>query len=161
MATYQVVGECAYVTVAGATGAMRTLVMKGAIVPESAPELRHLLASGLVARADGETGGVNADGVPAALVDDGKKPGKATAEQSKQSQSGAAKAEEQAKADAEQAERRKAAQEKLADLGGKAPDGRASHDVLVEYLVSQGGSYDDLVKSDKAALVELVKSRQS
>lgn len=55
--------------------------------------------------------------------------------------------------------KREAARSKLDSMGG-VPDGRASKDVLVEYLVRQGGSYDDLAKADKADLVEMVKSRQ-
>lgn len=172
---YQVVGECAHITEPTSMGPAKVLRYKGALVPADAPELKHLLDLGIVAKVGGdETGGVNADGVTTAEAD-GKaetpgaraagEPDRKDAEQVMLEANAAGtgngsepSAEE--KAAAELAERRKTAQDKLAGING-VPDGRASKDVLVEYLVQQGGSYDDLVKADKADLAEMVKSRQS
>lgn len=180
MATYQLVGECAYVSTNTALGRAKVLMHKGALIPADAPELKHLLDIGMAARVDDdETGGVNAAGEPAAVADgtvtpaaDGSRSMQPAedGEQQEQATTGTAhgqglnlrntEATDEDKAAAETAARRQAAREKLAALGGKAPDGRASHDVLVEYLVAQGGNYDDLVRAEKSDLVEMVKSRQ-
>jgi hypothetical protein len=63
---------------------------------------------------------------------------------------------ERDKADAELAEKRATAKAKLPE-DGSAPDGRASKDVLVEYLAGKGYSYDELVKQDPAELKALAK----
>lgn len=176
---YQVVGECAHVTADTAMGPARVLLYKGALVPADAKELKHLLSAGLVAQVGGdETGGVNADGLTVAEAE-GKvdtpaakaakeadaDPAPTPAEvQTAAVAAGTPNADEpsaEEKAAAEVAERRKAARERLAALGGKAPDGRASQDVLVEYLVAQGGNYDDLSRAEKPDLVDMVKARQS
>ncbi|MFC0504231.1 hypothetical protein [Micromonospora costi] len=177
MATYQLVGECAYVSTNTALGRAKVLVHKGALIPADAPELKHLLDIGMAARVGGdETGGVNAAGEPAAVADrtvvpasDGSRAMEPVEEQtatgtahgqSLNVSNADAEPTEEDKAAAETAARRQAAREKLAALGGKAPDGRASTDVLVEYLVAQGGNYDDLIRSERSDLVETVKSRQ-
>ncbi|MFY1595484.1 hypothetical protein [Micromonospora sp. WMMD737] len=170
MATYQLVGEGAYVSTNTALGRAKVFVLKGALIPEDAPELKHLLDIGMAARVGGdETGGVNADGEPAAIADgtvvpnpDGSRALAPADEETTDTAPSAAGPEPSAddKDTADTAERRRVAREKLAALGGKAPDGRSHPDVLVEYLVAQGGSYDDLVRADKSDLLELVKARQ-
>lgn len=45
---YQVVSECAHVTVDTPQGPMKTLVLKGAVVPGDAKEIPHLRDSGMV-----------------------------------------------------------------------------------------------------------------
>lgn len=176
---YQIVGECAYVTEHTALGQTRILRYKGALVAADCPDLKHLLSTGLVAKVGGEeTGGVNADGVTqaeaegkvdtpaasaAAVADTEPAPSPAEV-QAAAVAAGTPGAEEpsaEEKAAADLAGRRAAAREKVTALNGKAPDGRASQDVLVEYLVGQGGDYDELVKADKSDLVEMVKARQS
>lgn len=180
MAIYQVVGECAHVTELTALGKTVVLRYKGATVSPDAPELKHLLDQKLVAKVgDDETGGVNADGVtlaeargdvhpsgalPPAEEDDRRSPAEVltAATAATTAFSDEPSAEEKAAAElTETNERRQAAREKLAKLDGKAPDGRHHEDVLVEYLVAQGGNYDDLVRAEKSDLVEMVKSRQS
>lgn len=174
---YQVVGECAYATVDTPMGRARTLLYKGALVPAGSPDLKHLLSTGLVAEVGGEeTGGVNADGVTLAEAQ-GKVDVPATTESTEPAVApspaevlttavaagtpGADEPSAEEKAAKELADRRAAAREKLTALGGKAPDGRASQDVLVEYLVAQGGNYDDLSRAEKSDLVDMVKARQS
>ena len=163
---YQLVSECAYVTVNTAMGRAKTLLLKGALVDGDAPEVGHLLATGHIVKVGGdETGGLNADGVTLAeatgkVEPPGSSGGQQPAVQETASDgTGLDDKSPEDKAAAEVAERRRVAQEKLDGMDG-APDGRASKDVLVEYLVRQGGSYGDLVKADKPDLVEMVKSRQ-
>jgi hypothetical protein len=60
------------------------------------------------------------------------------------------------KAEQEIADRRAGAKAKLPS-DGSAPDGRASKDVLVEYLAGKGYAYDELVKQDPAELRQLTK----
>ncbi|MCX5066653.1 hypothetical protein OOJ91_12265 [Micromonospora lupini] len=169
--TYQLVGECAYISTNTALGRAKVLMHKGALVPDDAPELKHLLSIGMAARVGGdETGGVNAAGEPAAVADgivvpapDGSR-ALAPAEPEQDTPADDAPVGEQSDEDksaADTAERRRVAREKLAALGGKTPDGRQSADVLVEYLVAQGGSYDDLARAEKPDLLDLVKQRQS
>jgi len=62
-------------------------------------------------------------------------------------------------ADPELEARRAEARSKL-PADGSAPDGRASQAVWVEYLVREGGNYDDLASQDKAELTKLAKARQ-
>ncbi|MFD6565382.1 hypothetical protein [Micromonospora profundi] len=63
-------------------------------------------------------------------------------------------------ADPELETRRAAARAKL-PADGSMPKASNGQDVWVEYLVRDGGSYDDLVKQDKDELIKLAKSRQS
>lgn len=149
MTTYQVTGECAHVTVSSAAGVNTVLLYKGAFLPDNttSERINHLLSAGLIKQVDGDPAKAPVAANPSltpeqAGTEDKVKPAKA---------SGAA--------DDEVAARRKAAQEKLDSMDG-VPDGRASKDVLVEYLVRQGGNYDDLAKADKADLVAMAKDRQ-
>ncbi|MGI5247780.1 hypothetical protein [Dactylosporangium sp. CA-139066] len=57
-------------------------------------------------------------------------------------------------ADPETEQKRAAARAKLAELGG-TPDGRASNDVLVEYLVGKGYDRAELDKADRKELQKL------
>jgi hypothetical protein len=160
MARYQVVAECAHVTMSGPTGVAQHLLLKGALVPADAPELKRLLAEGFVAKVgDDETGGVNADGIPAGAYTSEVPPGVTSTPVVKTAEDLAADkaAAEKTKADAEVAEKRAAARAKLPE-NGSAPDGRASKDVLVEYLAGKGYDYDELCKSDKADLAEMAKT---
>ncbi len=162
MSTYQVVAECAFVTLDGPTGRFQTLMYKGALVPEGAPELERLIDSGHVKKVGGEvTGGLNSDGVPDGGLDGSVHEGLTTTPVPKSDEQLAeekAEAERQ-KAEQDVAEKRAAAQAKL-PADGSLPDGRAGRDVWVEYLVRDGASYDDVKDADKADLMELAKSRQ-
>jgi hypothetical protein len=157
--TYQVVAECAHVTLSTPTGRMNVLLLKGALVPADAPELERLLDLGYVAKVGGEeTGGVDASGIPAGAYTSDV-PAAVTStpvEKSAEQRKADAEAAEKFKADADVADKRAAAKAKL-PADGSAPDGRASKDVWVEYLAGNGYSYDELIKQDKADLVELAK----
>ncbi|MFG1846765.1 hypothetical protein [Micromonospora carbonacea] len=160
--TYQIVGECAYVSTDTPSGRTRVLMYKGALVPGNAPELKHLLDSGLVVKVGGgETGGVNADGLTATEADDldGDAPrrdsdGVLTSTYS----SGEQPTGDQSGADSTDT-KRAAAQAKL-PKDGSAPHPNAGQPVWVEWHVAQGGNYDDLAKQDKADLVKLAQQRQ-
>jgi hypothetical protein len=165
MTTYQVIAECAHATVNDPLyGRTMQLLLKGALIPDGTPELPHLLAVGMVAPVHGETGGLNADGVPSAAlgvqVPAGvtSTPVEVTDEQRQAAEQARADAE-QATADAEVEARRAAARAKLPE-GGALPDGRASKDVWVEWLVAAGSRYEDVVGVDKGDLVELARQRQ-
>lgn len=155
---YQVVAECAYVTVSGPTGRAITLREKGALVPGDTPNLQHLLDNHFVVKVGAEaTGGVDADGIPSGAyttdVPAGitSTPVEKTAEQRQ--------ADAQAKAERETVEKRAAAKAKL-PADGSVPDGRASKDVLVEFLAGKGYSYDELAKQDRDELAKLAKQQQ-
>ncbi len=61
--TFQIVGDCAHVTVSSPTGPMVELRHKGALVSPDDPRLPHLLDAGLVAEVGGDaTGGLDAQG---------------------------------------------------------------------------------------------------
>lgn len=159
MATYQVVAECAHASVNTPMGKTVVLLYKGALVPEDAPQLQHLLEIGSVVRVDqDETGGVNADGVPSGAIDGSVPPGVTSTpvEKSEEQKRAEAVADAKSKADPETAERRAAARAKLPE-DGSVPDGRAGKDVFVEFLAGKGYDYDELVKQDKPELVELAK----
>lgn len=162
-AVYQVVAECAHVTVSGPTGRIVNLLLKGALVPADAPELARLLELGYVARVGGqETGGVDAAGVPAGAYTTDV-PASITStpvEKTAAQQQADAEATAKAKADADLEEKRAAAKAKL-PADGSAPDGRLAQPVWVEYLVSRGSNYDDVQGVDKAELIELAKQQQS
>ena len=185
---YQVIAECAHVVTSTTGVRSQVLLYKGAFLPEDVEpqRLKFLLDGGFVAE-EGE----GAVAPNAAVVQDprrgadsvtedvlrGEKPAEGDGPSSDVSERGADVVSDegridkaadpdgvqaaQDKAAAEVAARRAAAQEKLAALDGAAPDGRASKDVLVEYLVAQGGSYEDLAKADPADLKKMVKDRQS
>lgn len=158
---YQVVAECAHATVDGPAGRMVQLLLKGALVPASAPQLRHLLDNGfVVAVGDEATGGVDASGIPSGAYDASVPQGLTTTpvEKSEEQRKAEANAAEKATVEAEVADGRSAAKAKLPE-DGSAPDGRAAKDVRVEWLAGQGHDYDELMKQDDAALKDLVKQR--
>lgn len=174
MSRYQVVAECAFATVNTVQGRFQTLLYKGALVPDDAPELERLIGSGHVAKVGDEvTGGVNADGVPDGGLDGSVHEGLTTtpvekseeqvkaereaAEKSAKERAGREKADAEA---AELAEKRAAAKAKL-PADKSAPDGRASQAVWVEYLVSKGSRYEDVKDADKDELIKLAKQQQS
>lgn len=160
-ARYQVVAECAHVTMSTPSGRMLVLQLKGALVPADAPELPRLLDLGYVAKVgDDETGGVDASGIPAGAYDAEVPPAITTTPVTKSEEQRQAEADagEKAAAEAEVAERRAAAKAKLPE-DSSAPDGRAAKDVRVEWLAGQGYGYDELIKQDDAALKDLVKQR--
>lgn len=167
--TYQIVGECAYVSNDTPSGRTRILMYKGALVPGNAPELQHLLSTGLVVKVGGEeTGGVNADGLTTAEAEqvDGDAPrrdadGVLTPSAASADPVPALSPSRTTTGDSDSTDARRAAARAKLPADGSAPDGRASKDVWVEYHVAQGGSYDDLVKQDKAELVKLAQQRQS
>jgi hypothetical protein len=158
MATqYQVVAECAHVTVNTPSGRMLTLLLKGALAPADAPELERLLDLGYVAKVGvDETGGVDAAGIPSgAYTSDVPASVTSTPVPKSEAQVKAdAEAADKAKADAEVAERRAAAKAKLPE-DGSVPDGRAGKDVFVEYLAGKGYDYDELIKQEKPELQKL------
>jgi hypothetical protein len=131
MATYQVVAECAHVTTEGGL----KLLYKGAFVPDGQDpkRLKHLIDSGLVKEVgkDADAGlAPNAAVVPDEFAT-----------------TGGAKAEVesgQAEIDRKQAE----AKAKL-PADGSAPDGRAGHEVWVEYAVVRGMDRDEATKAGK------------
>ncbi len=136
---YQVTADCAYVTVDTMSGRAKTLAYRGALIPADAPELKHLLNSGMVEKVGGGTGpGLNADGglgpaQPAPAVSDA------------------------GTSDGDPDEARRAdARQKLAELGG-APDGRSSEAVWVEYAVQQGLDRAEAEKAGKAELMATLK----
>ncbi|MFI2663270.1 hypothetical protein [Micromonospora carbonacea] len=161
-ATYQIVGECAYVSTDTPSGRTRVLLYKGALVPGNAPELKHLLDTGLVVKVGGdETGGVNADGLTTIEADDldddvprRDSDGVLTSTYS----SGEQPTGDQSDADSADS-KRAAAQAKL-PKDGSMPHPNAGQPVWVEWHVKQGGDYDDLAKQDKADLVKLAQQRQ-
>lgn len=160
-ARYQIVAECAHATVDSPYGRVVTLLYKGALIPEGAPQLHHLLDIGSVVKVDGdETGGVDAAGVPAGAYGAEVPPGVTTTPVVKSEEQNRAEVEaaDKAKADDELAEKRAAAKAKLPE-DGSAPDGRAGADVFVEYLAARGYDYDELVKQDKAELAKLAKQQ--
>lgn len=162
---YQVVAECAHATVKTPYGRMWVLLDKGALVPADAPELPRLLDIGYVVQIGGETGGVDAEGVPAGarLVEVPAGVTSTPVEVSDEARAAAEQAKSDADRDAAQAEQdaaREAAQAKLAEIGG-VPDGRSSDAVLVEYLAGNGYEYDELVKADRNTLKDLVAQVKS
>jgi len=160
-AQYQVVAECAHVTLNGPSGRFVTLLLKGALVPGDAPEVERLVKDGYLAKVGGdETPGVDASGIPAGAYTTDVPAAITTTpvEKSEEQREGDREAAEKAKADAEVAEKRAAAKAKLPE-DGSAPDGRASKDVVVEYLAGRGYDYDELVKQDPAELKALAKQQ--
>lgn len=124
---YKVVGECAHVKV---DGGLR-LAYKGAPVPDGQDpkRLEHLLSTGLIAKVD------DADLAPNAAV---------VADEFATTGGQRVKPE----VDSEQEQKRAAAKAKL-PTDGSAPDGRASHEVWVEYAVSKGLSREESEKASK------------
>jgi len=160
---FQVVAECAHVTLTGPTGRATNLLLKGAMVPADAPELPRLLDLGFVAQVGAdETGGVDASGVPAGAygievpANITSTPVAKSPEQLAAEQEAAAKAQ----ADADLTEKRAAARAKL-PADGSAPDGRASQEVWVEFLVSKGSDYDSIKDVEKAELRALADQQKS
>lgn len=162
---YVVTGHMAVFDTATDSGRMRVTFYRGAQVPADVkPEqIEHNLSVGLIAEVPGsEPAGIDTAG--AVVVGDerlgGGKPGEefagANTPQSQSDEDKAATAK--AKADADLAEKRAEAQAKLPE-DGSAPDGRASREVRIEWLAKQGHDYDELVKTDDAALKDLVKQR--
>lgn len=156
---FQVVAECAHVTVSGPTGRAQTLLLKGALVPADAPELGRLLREGYVAKVGGDaTGGLDATGTPSGAYTT-EVPASITTtpvEQTDEQKAAAVKA----KAAAELEQTRAAARAKLPE-DGAAPDGRAAREVRIEWLAKQGHNYDELAKQDDAALKDLVRQRST
>lgn len=145
---YQLTGECAYITMPSQYGFSKGLYYKGAVIPGDAPELPHLLSSGMAVKVGDDAGiGLNAEGglgpaetpVTPADVEASKPPAGPVDEVE------AKRAEARAKLPTE----------------GSAPDGRAAQPVLVEYLVTKGYDYDAIKAAEKAELVEMVKKVSS
>ena len=154
MSSYQVVAECAHVTLSTPMGKFVTLLYKGAMVPADAPELERLLREGYVAEVGGvENGGVDAAGIPAgAYTSEVPESITSTPVEKSEEQLAAEKAE------ADEAEKRAAAQAKLAEFED-GPDGRSSQAVWVEYLVSRGSRYADVASATKAELQKLAEQQ--
>lgn len=148
---YQVVGECAHAVVTDHTGvSATTLLYKGAFLPDGIDEkrLKHLLDTGLVAKVDGEPIAPNAavDQDPQVGIPPLAQPAKSEDdEDGKGGESGATP---------EPTAEQKAAKAKL-PADGSAPDGRAAHEVWVEYAVARGL---DRTEAQKASREELRKA---
>lgn len=147
MATYQVVGECAYATTDTALGRTKTLLYRDAFVDEHAPELEHLLASGLVKRVD-------RDDVPPEVPVTPAPPG---GQQSPPAGS-AAPSDDGSTVGDDTAARRAAASAKL-PADGSLPDSRAAKDVWVEAAVTRGYDYTTAAASSKDELRELLGAK--
>ena len=148
MDTYQLTAECAYVTADTAYGRAKTLVYKGAIILGNAPELRHLLSSGMVVKVSDDAGiGLNAEG------------GLGPAETPSAPPDG--EAGRRATEPVDEVETKRAEARAKLSSDGSAPDGRAAQPVLVEYLVAKGYDYDAIKAAEKPELIELVKKVSS
>lgn len=137
---YQVTAECAYVTVDTLHGRVKTLVYRDAFVPADAPELRHLLDSGMAAKVGG----------PDTAPD--TKP----ATETPSITGGSAETPSGDEPDADVEAKRAEARAKLAELGG-TPDGRSSEAVWVEYAVAQGLSREEAEKAGKTELIAALR----
>lgn len=146
MATYQVIAECAHVTV---DGGLR-LVYKGAPVPDGQDpaRLQHLIDSKLVKEVDFETTVLAPN---AAIVPEEN----ATKGGARIGPDGQVKppVEKVAKSAAEV--KQAAAKAKL-PADGSPPHHNAGDDVLVEYLVVKGYSRTEAEKADRNELRKLV-----
>jgi hypothetical protein len=157
---YQVIAECAYVKTSDAAGVSWRLYEKGALFDGNTPNLQHLLDNGYAAKVGGEAaGGVDASGIPSGAYEFEVPEGITTTPVVKSEEQRKAEAEADAnyRAAADLAEKRAAAKAKLPE-DGSAPDGRASKDVLVEYLAGKGYDYSELSKHEKAELIDLAKA---
>lgn len=137
---YQVTSDCAYVTQETVTGKAKVLVYKGAFIPDGAPELKHLLDSGMAEKVAGDASvGYNAEGglgpaeKPAVGPESVVSPSPLTAEQ-------------------EETGRRQAEAKSQLPADGSAPDGRASDAVWVEYAVARGMDRGEATKAGKAEI---------
>ncbi len=141
MAAYQVVAEAAHVTTEGGL----RLIYKGSFVPDDcAPErVKHLLDAGLIKEvgkaADAELA-PNAAVVPEEFA--------TTGGDRVEPESGAAETDR----------KREAAKAKL-PADGSAPDGRASHEVWVEYAVSKGLDRSEAEKASKEDLKQALSQK--
>ncbi|MFJ8690288.1 hypothetical protein [Micromonospora wenchangensis] len=175
---YQVIAECAHVVTATTGVRSQVLLYKGAILPADVePErLKFLLDGGFVA-AEGDVQvapNMSVEQDPRRGLDSvtpdllrGDRP-----DDSRDGTSGSDVSERVAETVTEQgridkaaddggvAEKRAAARAKL-PTDGSMPKSSHGQDVWVEWHVAQGGNYDDLATQDKAALIDLAKSRQS
>ncbi len=151
---YQVVGECAHVVVTDHSGvAAVNLLYKGAFLPDGVDEarLRHLLASNLVAKVEGEPIAPNAAvdqdptvGIPSGAPVDNQA---ANVGESGDSSEPTLTAEQQA-----------ARMQLPSD--GSAPDGRKSDAVIVEWLVIKGYDRTEVEKADRAELRKLLAAHK-
>jgi hypothetical protein len=169
-AQYVVTGHCVSVDTFTDAGYQRVMFYRGQTLPADvrAEQIRHNLDVGLIAEVPGSADtGVDSAG---AAVADGERAGdfqgepgeRFDAANSTTTEQGVQNTPEdntrQQAVDSTEA-KRAAARAKL-PTDGSAPDGRASQAVWVEYHVTQGGNYDDLVKQDKAELIKLAQQRQ-
>lgn len=161
MTAYQIVAECAHVTVDTPQGPTVMLLYKGAVISDSAPQLRHLLDNGFVVKVGGdETGGLDSAGIPAGAYDAEVPSGLTTTpvEKTEEQKRVEAEADAKAKADAEVAERRAAAQAKL-PADGSAPHANAGEPVWVEYAVKQGVDRNEAQAAGKEELRKLFANK--
>lgn len=140
---YQVTAEAVLATVDTVNGRMKTLLMRGALLPGSTPELKHLLDVGMVEKVGDDAGtGLNAEGGLGAAETPAVGPTSVV--------SSTPLTPEQQELEAKRAE----ARAKL-PADGSAPDGRAAEAVWVEYAVLQGL---DRAEAEKAGKEELRKA---
>lgn len=136
MTQYQVVGECAHVTVDSAAGRVSVLLYRPSPIPPGVPQERidHLLSVGLIAKIGaGETIEYPAPPTPDAPPAEVDEP------------------------DPEVVKAREAAKAKL-PADGSAPPANAAKDVWVEHAVKQGMDRTEAEKADRADLIAALKS---
>lgn len=149
--TYQVVGECAYVTVDGRQGHQKVLMYRGAVLPEGAPEIGHLLDMKLIEKVgDDDSAGVNAvGGVGAAESVEGPGGGSVVSSAPVTGQS-----------DDEKTEAKRAAARAKLPADGSAPHHNAGKDQWVEYAVGKGVDRAEAEKVSVAELRQTLASQQ-
>ncbi len=163
---YQVIGECAHVNVVGIGGVHSVqLIYKGAFVPEGIdPErLKHLIRSELVAKVDGEPI------APNAAIDQDPNTGASLSAAKGETVGGDGthptlsdeqrEAQRKAAEDNTAVEQKRAAARSKLPADGSAPDGRASHEVWVEYAVSKGLDRSEAEKASKEDLKQALAQK--
>ncbi len=137
---YQVTAEAVLATVDTATGKVKALLYKGAMLSGDAPELKHLLDSNMVAKVGADVStGLNAEG--------GLGPAERPTVGPDSVVAAAPLTPEQ-----EETNRRQADAKSQLPADGSAPDGRASDAVWVEYAVARGMDRDEATKAGKAEI---------
>ncbi len=151
---YQLTADCAYLTTETATGRAKVLAYRGAYIAPDAPELKHLLDSGMAAKVgDGGGFGLNAEGGLGAAETPAEGP------RSVVSATVPTTDTVSTSADAD-AERRQAAARAKLPSDGSAPDGRASEDVWVEYAVARGMDRDEASKAGKEEIRKALSAQK-
>lgn len=152
MTRYQVVGECAHVTVPTTTGPMVTLLLRGALLPDevTADRVKHLLSVNLIAPVDGGEPIIPVSGSDL-NAPDGKDADSGAPDGAPSEGEAAQAPTQQPETDDENAaaeQRRAAARSKLPE-DGSPPKGNASKAEWVEYAVLKGYDRVEVEKADR------------